>query len=123
MEGLGGGRFMVLMMTRNYPKVLEFSDRIPMFEGKKYYLFKDFDYPDFEWIGYEETESYNTRHLERFYATLIAHHKAELETRDKKAAADLFRDSILSEPKYFKFSGAADYLQSLYDSSKPKPTD
>lgn len=118
MESLAGGRFMVLMMTKNNKKILEFSHRFPKFDGKEYYFFKEFDYLDFDWIGYEKLESYNRRHIDRFYVTLLAHHAAERGSGDAKTAEQIFRNSILNDPKYFKFSDAKDSLQALYESSR-----
>lgn len=113
MEAVGGGRFMVLLATRNNKKILEFANRFPKFEGKKYYTFTDFSYPDFEWIGYEKRESYNQRHFETYYTTLYAHHKAETEIGEKRLADSLVRESILSKPEYFKFTSFADLLRRL----------
>ncbi len=113
MEAVGGGRFMVLLATRNNKRILEFAHRFPTFEGKKYYTFTDFNYPDFEWIGYEKPESYNQRHFETYYTTLFAHHKAESENGDKRVADSLLRESILSKPEYFKFTSLDDLLKDL----------
>ncbi len=118
MDAIGGGRFMVLLATKNFQRILDFTKRFPKFNGKDYYAFNDFDYDDFAWIGYEEVESYNSRHLDRLYVTLIAHHRAET-TVGNKAAADRIRNgSILSEPAYFRYSSAPDVLRSINDSSK-----
>jgi hypothetical protein len=61
MDALVGGRFKVLQMMKNNKKILEFSDKLPKFNGKEYYHYKGFDYKDFEWIGFEKKESYNER--------------------------------------------------------------
>lgn len=113
MEAVGGGRFMVLLATRNNKRILDFANRFPKFEGKKYYEFTDFNYPDFEWIGYEKRESYNKRHFETYYTTLFAHHKAETEDGSKAVADSLLSESILSKPEYFKFTSIADRLKGL----------
>jgi hypothetical protein len=118
MEALAGGRFMVLMMTGNDKKILEFSDRLPKFNGRPYYYYNDFDYSDFDWIGYEKVEKYNQRHFERLYITLMAHYEAESKTRNKKGADEIFSNSILKEPKYFRFSGMSNRLENLYNSKK-----
>lgn len=117
MEAVGGGRFMVLLATRNYGRVLEFANRFPLFNGKKYYTFRDFDYADFDWIGYKEVESYNSRHLNTFYTTLIAHYRAETEVGSMKVTDSIFRESILSEPKYFQFSNSSETLRSIFESA------
>ncbi len=102
MEAVGGGRFMVLLATQNYKRIVEFSNRFPKFDGNEYYTYKDFDYPDFGWIGHEKLESYNLRHLDRFYITLVAHYRAETELNNKSLNEKIFKESILNEPKYFR---------------------
>ncbi|HMS10167.1 MAG TPA: hypothetical protein PKE66_11825 [Pyrinomonadaceae bacterium] len=116
MEALAGGRFMALMISGNEQKILTFTDRMPSFNGKPYYMFDEFDYPDFEWIGYEKVESYNQRHFERLYMTLFAHFEAESDFRDKRKAEEILRNSILSNRDYFKYSGMQKRLESLMKS-------
>ncbi len=117
-DSLVGSRFKVLLMTRNNQKILEFCRKLPKFNGKEYYYFKNFEYPDFDWVGYEKTESYNERHIGNFYVVLIAHSKAKTELGDNTTAKGIILNSILHEPKYFKFSELKEYLQKLYDSAK-----
>ncbi|MBK9163757.1 MAG: hypothetical protein IPM21_07580 [Acidobacteria bacterium] len=116
MEAIGGGRFMVLLATKNFQRILDFTKRFPKFNGKEYYTFNNFDFDDFEWIGYEKVESYNSRHLERLYVTLIAHHRAETSAGSKTIAEKIRKESILSEPKYFEYSSVPDILRSINDS-------
>ena len=118
MESFGGGRFMVLLAMKNFKRILEFTSRFPKFNGKDYFAYKDFDYADFDWIGYEKVESYNSRHLDTFYVTLIAHHRAEMELGNKGSAEKILKGSILSEPKYFNFSSSPDALRSIFGTSK-----
>lgn len=118
MDTLVGGRLKVLAMMKNNKKILEFCDKLPKFNGKDYYYFKSFDYPDFDWIGYEKIESYNTRHIGNFYTTLTGHRLATAALRGETTGKHIFLNSILSQPKYFKFSELSDYLQTNYDSSK-----
>lgn len=79
-------RFKVLQMMKNNQKILEYAEKLPKFNGKEYYHYKDFDYPDFDWIGYDKTESYNERHVGNFYATLVSHFSATTQLKDKKSA-------------------------------------
>jgi len=117
-DALIGGRFKVLQMMKNNKKILDFCDNLPKFNGKPYFYYKNFDYDDFDWIGYDKTESYNERHIGGLYTTLIAQFGATAELRDKKDAREIYFNSILHEPKYFKFTQSKDDLQSLYDNSK-----
>jgi hypothetical protein len=117
-DALVGGRFKVLQMMKNNNKILEFCDKLPKFNGRQYYYYERFDYPDFDWIGYDKTESYNERHIGGLYSTLIAQFSAAAQVSDKKAAQEIYFSSILHEPKYFKYAQASNDLQALYDKSK-----
>jgi hypothetical protein len=118
MDALASGRFKVLQMMKNNKKIMDFCDKLPKFDGKAYYYYKNFDYEDFQWIGYDKAESYNERHLGGLYSTLIAQFSAATELKDKKAAQEVYFNSILHEPKYFQFTPSKDDLQSIYDKSK-----
>lgn len=118
MQALGGGRFLVLQSVGNFQRIRDFTKRFPTFDGKPYFEFTAFDYEDFDWIGYEKVESYNSRHLDTYYATLIGHYRAEAEAGDKARADMIRKRSILNEPKYFRFSSNASLLQSIFDSAK-----
>jgi hypothetical protein len=118
MDALVGGRFKVLQMMKNNKKILDFCDKMPKFNGREYFYYKNFDYDDFDWIGYDKTESYNERHIGVLYNILIAQFIATTELRKKKDAQELYFNSILHEPKYFKFTHSKSDLQSLYDKSK-----
>ena len=118
MDALVGGRFKVLQMMKNNEKILEFCDKLPKFNGKEYFYFKNFDYADFDWVGYDKTVAYNEWHIGSFYSTLIAQFSASAELKDKKRMQEIYFNSILHEPKYFKFTESKDELQAFYDKSK-----
>lgn len=117
-DALVGGRFRVLSAMKNHQKILEFANRLPKFNGKEYYRYNDFDYDDFDWIGYQKTESYNHRHMGMFFSVLLTHANAVTELINKKVGQEIFFDSILHEPRYFKFSDAPEQLQKISDSFK-----
>lgn len=117
MDTLIGGRFQVLRAVKNNKRIAEFSARLPTFNGKPYYNFKNFDYDDFDWIGYDKIESYNERHIGGLYSTLLAQVNALAELGDTRTAHEVYVGSILHEPKYFRFSSAKNDLQKLYDQS------
>lgn len=118
MDALVGGRFKVLQMMKNNKKIVDFSDKLPTFNGKEYYYYQDFNYDDFDWIGYDKIESYNERNIGNLYSILIAQFSATADLRDKKDAQEIYFNSILHNPKYFKFSQSKDDLQTLFDKSK-----
>nr|WP_288807897.1 hypothetical protein [uncultured Sphingobacterium sp.] len=115
LDALVGPRFKVLLMMKNNKKILEFCGKLPRFNGKEYFYFKNFDYADFDWIGYDKTVAYNEWHISSFYSTLIAQFSASAELKDKKRMQEIYFNSILHEPKYFKFTKSKDELQSFYD--------
>jgi hypothetical protein len=117
MNALVGGRFKVLQMMKNNEKILEFCQKLPKFNGRDYFYFKNFDYDDFDWPGYEKKESYNERNIGNLYSTLMAQFVATSALKDKKSAQEIYFNSILHEPKYFKFSSLKKDLQSVYDKS------
>lgn len=112
-------RFQVLQMMKNYDKLLEFADKLPTFNGKPYYEYTSFDFEDFEWIGYDKTESYKDRHLGSLFSALNGHFSALAEKEKTDDMRNLYFNSILFIPDYFKFSGGMENdLQELYNQSK-----
>lgn len=118
MEALIGGRFKVLLTRKNNQKILDFCNRLPLFDGKKYFYYKNFDFKDFDWVGFEKTESYNERHIGNLYDMLIIQFMATSDLQNKQEAQEIFSNSILSEQKYFKYSRSRHDLQILYDKLK-----
>ncbi len=108
MDALIGGRFRVLQMMNNKPKIIDFSNKLPLFNGKKYYYYKNFDFKDFDWKGSEKTESYCERHIGDLYNIIIAQFNATSDLKSKQDAQDIYFNSILSESQYFKFSSSKD---------------
>jgi len=74
--------------------------------------------PDFDFIGYNKTESYNMRNIGNLYNTLIIHFTATSILRDKKSAQQIYFNSLLHNPMYFKYSKNEKDLQAIYDQSK-----
>lgn len=111
-------RFRVLQMVKNYDKLLEFANKLPTFNGKSYYEYTSFDFEDFEWIGYDKIESYKERHLGNLYLALNAHFSALAEKDKSEELRNLYFNSILFIPDYFKYSGELENdLQELYNQS------
>lgn len=113
-EALMGGRTMVLQMQQKFDILLSFCNKLPTINGKKYYSFCDFDFPDFPWIGYDKEESYKERNLSNYYVLLLAHIVAEVKTGNREKASEIYMHSILNEPKYFTYSTAKEALEALY---------
>ena len=70
------------------------------------------------WAVGVETVRFLRRHIGGYYSTLIAQFSASAELQDKKRMREIYFNSILHEPKYFKFTESKDELQSFYDKSK-----
>ncbi len=111
-------RFKVLSMMKNYKQLLEYAAKMPKINGNPYYYYQDFDYEDFKWIGYDKVENYNESQIGSFYGTLMSHTVAANEIKGAKAKQEIYFNSILFEPKYFKYSPIPDVLQAGYDALK-----
>jgi len=112
-------RFQVLQMMKNYDKLLEFASKLPTFNGKPYYEYTSFDFEDFEWVGYDKTESYKERHLGNLYSALNGHFSALAEKDKTEEMRKLYFNSVLFIPEYFKYSGGIENdLQELYNQSR-----
>ena len=118
MDALVGGRFKVLQMLKKNDKILEFAEKLPKFNNQKYFYYKDFDFKDFDWVGYEETKSYSEVNIGNLYITLIAHYIATIQLNGKPEAQEIYSNSILHEPKYFKYSIAKADLEMLFEKNK-----
>lgn len=112
-------RFKVLQLMKNNDKLLEFADKLPTFNGKPYYEYTSFDFEDFEWIGYDKTESYKKRHLGDLYSALNGHYSALAKKEITDQMRNLYFNSVLFIPGYFKYSGAMEKnLRQQYIQSK-----
>lgn len=113
-----GTRFRVLQMMKNYKKLIDFASRMPKFNGKEYYYYTDFQYEDFEWIGHKKNEMFNERHIGLLYEIILAHMNAESDINGKKETLEIFQNSIMTKPEYFKYSNLESDLKKLYKKSK-----
>lgn len=113
-------RFKVLQMLRKNDKLVEFASRMPKFNGNEYFYYTDFEYEDFEWIGHRKTEMFNDRHIGLLYDIILAHINAEADINGKKGAKEMYQNSIMIKPQYFKFSKAKSELKKIYERSKKR---
>lgn len=112
-------RFKVLQMLKKYDKLLEFADKLPTFNGKPYYEYTLFDFEDFDWIGYDKTESYKERHIGNVFQSVNAYFSAFAEKKETEKMRKIYFKSILFIPKYFEYSGAMENdLKEIYNQSK-----
>ena len=59
-------------------------------------------------------------HLSNFYSTLLVHFSTLIKIKAANKTNDVYRKSILSEPKYFQFSESSEDLKRWYDKNKVK---
>lgn len=113
-----GTRFKVLQMMKNDKKLIEFASRMPKFNGKEYYYYTYFEYEDFEWIGHKKNEMFNERHIGLLYEIILAHMNAESVINGRKDTVEIYQNSIMTKPEYFKYSSLKSELKELYKKSK-----
>mgnify|MGYP006126423929 FL=1 len=113
-----GTRFKVLQMLKKNKKLIEFASRMPKFNGKEYFYYTDFQYEDFEWIGHRKKEMFNERHIGLLYEIILAHINAESDINGRKETIEIYQNSVMTKPKYFKFSSAESELKKLYKKNK-----
>lgn len=109
-----GGRLSVMAFTGK-GKQQSVIRRFPKINGQAYFNYTDFNYPDFQWVGYKKLESYNQRHLSRYFEILLNHLNVLLENGSNDEAKLLMKNSILSEPELFQYSSSQATLRELYD--------
>ncbi|SEO76298.1 hypothetical protein SAMN05192574_11297 [Mucilaginibacter gossypiicola] len=116
-DALANGRFRVLSYLKKPDKLSAVSARMPMFNGKPYYYYSNLDIPDFDYIGYNKSKSYQKQNADMLINTLLIHFSNLASTGDKFHARELYFNSILHKPEFFKYSQSKETLQTLYDQS------
>lgn len=112
-------RFRVLQMMKNNDKLFEFASRLPTFNGNPYFEYTEFDFEDFDWVGYDKTKSYKSRHLKDLFLALNAHFSALAEKESPEELRHIYYNSILYIPEYFEYAGEMkDDLKKLYKQLK-----
>lgn len=117
-DGLIKGRFLVLAHLNKYDLLMNFSRKMPKFNGKSYFYYTDLDFPDFNWSGFKSNDTYKQSHIGDLIGTLLAHFTAMANTNEKGDARELYFNSILHQPEFFKYSAQSDKLQQIYDTAK-----
>ncbi|MEL1244456.1 hypothetical protein AAEO56_09305 [Flavobacterium sp. DGU11] len=111
-------RFQVLNHVKNPDKLMEFAARMPQFNGKGYYAFTNFDFEDFEYPYDDGMASYTMTGLQQYYHSLMCHFMATAEKGMSAVTREIYYNSILSVPKYFKYSGVETDLTEIYNDAK-----
>lgn len=107
-------RFTIVRVFNNNDKLFEMAERMPTFNGKQYYYYTNFQYSDFEWTELNiEERWFNERYIKLYYDILMSHFGAELEEKHTENIKDMYLNSILSKPEYFKYSTEKSSLKKI----------
>jgi hypothetical protein len=118
MDALANGRFRVLQYLKKPDKLNEFNQKMPLFNGKPYFYYTNLNIPDFDYMGYDRLESYQKKQIDRFLNTLLVQFTNTASLGDKFHAREIYYNSILYKPEYFKYSALKDNLQMMFDKAK-----
>lgn len=101
----------------NTAKALENIDKFPKFNGRPYYQYTDFYFPDFD-IKIQNNEgemSYKNYYLNKYYETLLYNLLClNNEGRSEKERNDLLLGSILKDKSLYKYSTNKKVLESIF---------
>ncbi len=111
-------RFMILSQVGNFDKIFDFYKRMPTINQKPYYYYTDFSFEEFIHNGFDEPRKYKKESITRFYNILLSHFVGISDVKGikgKEEALNLYHNSILNIPEYFKYSSSPEDLQEIYE--------
>lgn len=113
--------YMNVVKPPNYKKAKSSIDKYPKFNGQKYFEYSSFGFPDFKMQIEKDKEkvSFKDYFINRFYNTLIYHHRClKKKRRTRKEAENLALSSILKSRNYYDYAKNKDYLNGLFRTMK-----
>lgn len=113
--------YMNVVNPPNTKEAYNHIKKYPKFNGRPYYQYNDFYFPDFQMkiIEDEGMQSYKEYYLNKFYETLIFHLIClNKEGRPEKERDDLLLGSILKERNLYKYTKYKDSLEELFEERK-----
>ena len=113
--------YMNVVKPANTKKALDYVENFPKINGRPYYQFTDFYFPDFEMniIKDKGIESYKNYYLNKFYETLLSHLIClNKEGRSEKEKNDLLLGSILKERNLYKYTKYKETLEDIFKEQK-----
>lgn len=88
----------------NYSSGYDYLNKMPKIDGKAYYFYSDFDFPDQTMFLNSKKQSYKNYHMEMYYEVLLSHFKILTNNAGTiSAAQELVSSSILSNKSYYKY--------------------
>lgn len=113
--------YMNVVKPANTKKALDYVKNFPKINGRPYYQFTDFYFPDFEMNINKDKgiESYKNYYLNKFYETLLSHLIClNKEGRSEKEKNDLLLGSILKERNLYKYTKYKETLEDIFKEQK-----
>ena len=109
--------YMNIAKPANTKKAFEYIKKFPKINGRPYYQYTEFYFPDFETniIEGKGLQSYKSYYLNKFYETLLFHLVClNKEGATEKEKQDLLLGSILKENKLYKYTEYQKTLESIF---------
>ena len=109
--------FMNIPKPANTQKAFQQIKKFPKINGRPYYQYTDFYFPDFEMIIIIDkgVQSYKSYYIDKFYETLLYHLIClNKEGGTETEINDLLLGSILKEEKLYKYTKHKEKLQDLF---------
>jgi len=113
--------YMNVVKPANTKKAIDYIENFPKINGRPYYQFTDFYFPDFEMniIKDKGIESYKGYYLNKFYETLLSHLICiNKENGSEKEKNDLLLGSILKERNLYKYTKYKETLEEIFKEQK-----
>lgn len=113
--------YMNVVKPPNTQKALDYINKFPKFNGRPYFQYTDFYFPDFEMkiVQDEDIQSYKSYYLNKFYETLLSHLIClNKENGTEKEKNDLLLGSILKERNLYKYTKYKETLEDIFKEQK-----
>ena len=111
-------RFLALQYLKKQDKIVDLGHKVPKFNGKPYFYYTNLDIPDFEYVRDKIPESYKAYQVNMFMRALLLHFISVTDAGNKFDAREIYFNSIMHKPDFFKYSANKDDLQKMWDKSQ-----
>ncbi len=113
--------YMNVVKPANTQKAYDNIKKFPKFNGRAYYQYADFYFPDFEMnvVKNQGIQSYKSFYLDKYFETLLSHLIClNKEGGAEKEKNDLLLGSILKEKNLYKFTKYKSTLEEIFKEQK-----